>query len=125
MKDPLGVQAKRIVKGDHIDVYSRPVMPMLKDKTSVAVAFLNRWTEGTPLTVSMKLSDLGLDHPDGYKASNVITGADLGFYHPDDTFRHSVNPTSILVVKFTIKSAKYHPLPQHHVENDSKKVCHS
>lgn len=127
LQDPLGIQAKRIIKGDHIDVYTRPVMPMLKDKTSVAVAFLNRWTEGTPLTVSMKLSDLGLDHPNGYKASNVITGADLGFYHPQDSFHESVNPTGILVVKFTIKSAKYHPQHQHHEDEnyDSKKVRHS
>ena len=53
--------------GQNIDVYSRPVMPTFGDKTSVAVAFLNKWTQGTPLKVSFKLTDLGLDHAAGYR----------------------------------------------------------
>ena len=101
-QDPLGVQAKRIIKGDHVDVYTRPVMPMFKEKTSVAVAFLNRWTEGTPLRVRMTLSDLGLDHEAGYRAADLMTGADLGPYKPGDTFTSLVNPTGILVVKFSV-----------------------
>merc|ERR1712227_815777 len=85
-QDPLGVQAKRIVAGQNIDVYSRPVMPVFGDKTSMTVAFLNKWTAGTPLKVSFKLTDLGP-------------------YKPSDLFSGSVNPTGILVVKFTVMSS--------------------
>ena len=61
------------------------------DKTSVAVAFLNKWTAGTnqhsntyihnmyphltpgtPLTVAFTLTQLGLDHPQGYRAVEVF-----------------------------------------------------
>merc|ERR1712243_335227 len=33
-QDPLGVQAKRIIQGKDIDVYSRPIMPAYNGKTS-------------------------------------------------------------------------------------------
>ena len=49
----MGVQAKRIIKGQNIDVYSRPVFPVHNGASSVAVAFLSRWTAGTPLKVSV------------------------------------------------------------------------
>merc|ERR1711892_1302782 len=99
-QDPMGIQAKRIIKGKEIDVYSRPVMPVYKGKTSVAVAFLNRWNEGTPLEVKFTLKDLGLDHPGGYQAFEIFTGKKLGSYKPGDSFSGSVNPTGILLVRF-------------------------
>jgi len=101
-QDPLGIQAKRLVAQQHIHVYSRPVMPLYKGKASVAVAWLSRWTEGTPLKVSCTLSSLGLDHPAGYAATDLFTGVQLGTFKPSDTFSSSVNPTSILLVKFNI-----------------------
>ena len=59
VQDPLGVQAKRLLQKNYIDVWSRPVMPLYQGKASVAVAWLSRWTEGTPLKISCKLSSLG------------------------------------------------------------------
>lgn len=101
-QDPLGVQAKRIIKQEHIHVFSRPVMPLYQKKTSVAVAFLSRWTEGTPLQVKFTLSSLGLDHPAGYHAVNIITGQYIGSFKPTDSFTGSVDPTGILVIKFNV-----------------------
>jgi len=107
-QDPLGIQAKRILVQEHIHVYIRPVMPMYKDKASVAVAWLSRWTEGTPLTVSCNLTSLGLDHPQGYLATDLFTGRQFGTFKPEDTFTSSVNPTSILLVKFSILPGSVH-----------------
>jgi len=104
-QDPLGIQAKRLVAQQHIHVYSRPVMPLYNGKASVAVAWLSRWTEGTPLKISCTLSSLGLDHPAGYAATDLFTGVELGTFKPSDTFSSSVNPTSILLVKFNILPA--------------------
>ena len=108
----MGVQAKRIIKGQNIDVYSRPVFPAHNGKTSVAVAFLNKWTAGTPLKVSFKLSDLGMDNAGGYRATEVFSGDDLGFFKPEDTFRDAVNPTGILLVKFSIIASRHQPVLQ-------------
>jgi len=101
-QDPLGVQARRVIHGQHMDVWTRPVMPAIKDKTSVAVAFLCRWTEGTPLVVRHKLTELGLDHPGGYIATDLFTGQQLGKFYPSQQFSGSVNPTGILLVKFSV-----------------------
>jgi len=105
-QDPMGVQAKRILAGQHIHVYTRPVMPTYKNdillETSYAVAWLSRWTEGTPLKVSSNLTAMGLDNPSGYEATELFTGRSLGKFKPEDTFTGSVNPTSILLVKFTV-----------------------
>ena len=103
----MGVQAKRIIKGQNIDVYSRPVFPVHNGKKSVAVAFLNKWTAGTPLKVSFKLSDLGMDNAGGYRATEVFSGIDLGFFKPEDTFSDAVNPTGILLVKFSIITSRH------------------
>ena len=103
----MGVQAKRIIKGQNIDVYSRPVFPVHNGKNSMAVAFLNRWTAGTPLKVSFKLSALGLDNAGGYRATEIFSGKDLGFFTPDDTFSDAVNPTGILLVKFSLVSSRH------------------
>ena len=100
----MGVQAKRIISGQNIDVYSRPVFPVQGGLTSVAVAFFNKWTAGTPLKVTFKLSDLGLDQP-GYRATEIFNGEDLGYFKPGDTFTGTVNPTGILLVKFSLVSS--------------------
>ena len=42
-QDPLGKQAKRILAQEHIHVYTRPVMPLYRGKTSMAVAWLSRY----------------------------------------------------------------------------------
>jgi len=101
-QDPLGMQAIRIIKQQHIHVYTRPVMPQYKEKTSVAVAFLNRWTEGTPLKVNFTLTSLGLDHPAGYQAVNIVTGENFGSFKPGDSFSSNVDPVGILLIKFYI-----------------------
>ena len=95
----MGVQAKRIYKGTYIDVYSRPVSPDHNGKKSVAVAFLNKKTGGT-LKAVFKLSGLGLNSRAGYRATDIFSGKHLGTFKPQDTFRHDVNPTGILLVKF-------------------------
>ena len=95
MQDKKGVQAKRIFKGTYIDVFSRP----LSDQ-SVAVAFLNRKTAGAHRAV-FKLSALGLKDKAGYRATDIFSGKSIGSFKPEDTFNHDVNPTGILLVKFS------------------------
>jgi len=101
-QDPLGVQAKRILRQGQIDVYSRPILPSYQGKYSVGVGFLNRWSAGTPIRVSMALSTLGLNHPAGYAATDVFAGKSLGHLKPQDTLTIDVNPTGIVLVRFNI-----------------------
>ena len=101
-QDPLGVQAKRIIKEEYIHVFTRPLMPIYKGNTSMAVAFLNRWNQGTPLTVKFTLQALGLNHPGGYQAWDAFSGTSLGQLKPEDSFIGSVNPTGVLLIRFNV-----------------------
>ena len=46
----------------------------------MCVAFLNKWTAGTPLGVAFTLGQLGLDHPGGYRAVEVFSGQEVGWW---------------------------------------------
>ena len=98
-QDRMGVQAKRIYSWRSMDVYSRPLSPDHSGRRSVAVAFLNKKTTGT-LRVPFKLTELGLDGREGYRATEIFSGKDLGFFKPEDTFREDDKPTGILLVNF-------------------------
>ena len=82
-----------------MEVFSRPVSPDHSGRRSVAVAFLNKRNVGT-VKASFKLTDLGLDNGGGYRATEIFSGDDLGFFKPGDTFREDVKPTGILLVNF-------------------------
>ena len=47
----------------------------------MCVAFLNKWTAGTPLGVAFTLGQLGLDHPGGYRAVEVFSGQEVGWLY--------------------------------------------
>eukprot|EP00092_Neocalanus_flemingeri_P092295 GFUD01117153.1.p1 GENE.GFUD01117153.1~~GFUD01117153.1.p1 ORF type:complete len:177 (-),score=44.46 GFUD01117153.1:32-508(-) len=112
-QDPMGVQAKRIIKTEYIHVFTRPLIPVYQGNTSMAVAFLNRYNQGTPLTVKFTLQALGLNHPGGYQAWEMFSGSSLGQFKPQDTFTERVNPTGVLLIRFNIirqSGAAGHPL---------------
>ncbi|KAG8227457.1 hypothetical protein J437_LFUL015843 [Ladona fulva] len=65
-QDPLGIQGKRKLKANNIDVWVRPISPIVNGKYSYAVVIFSRRTDGTPYMISVKLSDLGMDNEAGY-----------------------------------------------------------
>ena len=97
----MGVQAKRIYKGQNVDVYRKPVSPDHKGRQSAAMAFLNKRNARTEAV--FKLSDLGLMNKAGFTATDIFSGKDLGSFKPEDTFRGAVNPLGILLVKFLLQ----------------------
>ena len=101
-QDPMGVQARRIIKEEYIHVFTRPIMPGFQGNSSMAVAFLNRYNQGTPLKVKYVLQSLGLTHPAGYQAYEAFSGAHIGLFRPTDTLFCSVNPTGVFMVRFEI-----------------------
>jgi len=101
-QDPLGFQAKRILRKGQIDIFSRPILPSYRDKYSVAVGLLNRWTAGTPIRVSVSLQELGLDHPSGYAVTDIFGGRTLGNFSPHGTITVDVNPTGFVLLRFNV-----------------------
>ncbi|KAK2717676.1 alpha-N-acetylgalactosaminidase-like isoform X2 [Artemia franciscana] len=99
-QDPLGNQGRRVYKESGIEIWMKPVTPVINGKYSYAVAFLNRRTDGTPSEVSVGLKELGLNHEKGYKVLELFDKKDLGVKDPVDRVKVDVNPTGVVLLKF-------------------------
>lgn len=51
---------------DNIDIFLKPIVPIVNDKTSYAILVLNRRTDGMPRIVDFNVKDIGLDNDLGY-----------------------------------------------------------
>ena len=81
----------------NVQVWTRPLNPT----GSVAVAFLNMGDGGGPSKVSVKLTDIGLTHAQGYSLVEVFDNKSLGKMLPNSTFTCAVNPTGVVFVRAT------------------------
>jgi len=129
-QDILGIQGRRIYKDRGIEIWARPITPVVRVDFSYAIVFLNRRTDGTPSEVSVINRELGLTHAAGYRVEDLYTDKDYGILLPDDKITVDVNPSGCVMLRFTVASAfakspvpinkPYHPnsnslfgIPQH------------
>lgn len=102
-QDPLGIQGKRLKVVKSVEIWTRPVLPFSKSEhRSYAVAFVCLRKFGFHCDLSMKLRELELDYPVGYKVLDLFENKELGSFASDDTFKVRINPTGVELFKFTI-----------------------
>lgn len=65
-QDPLGLQGRRLLQKRLIEVWTRPVRPVVDDHFSYAIAVFNRRVDGRPYYVNFTLTKLGLTNLHGY-----------------------------------------------------------
>ena len=78
-----------------IQLWTRPVMP----QGSMAFAFVNTGTGGTPTKVSISLQNLGMTMSGGYNITELFDNKNMGEFKPSQTFMTMVNPTGIFLAK--------------------------
>lgn len=73
-QDALGIQGRLIKSGYDIEIWARPVLPIVNGQHSYAIAFMSRRTDGHPYAFKISLSDLNLKNEFGYqvKVSKII-----------------------------------------------------
>lgn len=76
-----------------IEIWARPITPVVRSDFSYAIVFLNRRTDGTPSEVSVINRELGLTHEAGYIVEDLYTNKDYGILTPDDKITVDVNPS--------------------------------
>jgi alpha-N-acetylgalactosaminidase len=104
-QDILGIQGRRIYKDRGIEIWARPITPVVRADFSYAIVFLNRRTDGTPSEVSVINRELGLTHELGYRVDDLYTNKDYGILSPDDKITVDVNPSGCVMLRFTVASA--------------------
>lgn len=124
-QDPLGIQGRLLNKGYNMEMWVRPVSPIVRGQHSYAVAFASRRTDGHPHAFNVTLKDMNLNNEFGYQVKvrnlNLSLNLDILLFFPlvalfsQDLFRphkhtskvfqsdiltERVNPTGVNFYKF-------------------------
>lgn len=92
-QDELGIQGRRILSRNQIEVWQRPITPVTKSgEHSYAVAFVSRRDDGAPYRIPFTVKELGLNNPNGYKVQNLYSNHKLGVFQSEQQFITRVNP---------------------------------
>ncbi|KAK8736541.1 hypothetical protein OTU49_005061 [Cherax quadricarinatus] len=101
-QDELGIQGTRVQKSNSIEIWIRPITPVQQDNYSYAMAVLSQRTDGTPISVAVNPASLGLNFPSGYEVVDLYSNTEYGTVLPDHQVNFSVNPTGVVITKWTI-----------------------
>ncbi|KAH7706860.1 Melibiase family protein, partial [Aphelenchoides avenae] len=101
-QDPMGKMGRMVLRNVSVYVYAKPVTPTNKNGTlfSYAVAVYNDGTQ--PAETEFKLSDVGLEHIEGYDLQDLWSGKMLGHYLPNEVYHAKLRPTSVDFFKATL-----------------------
>ncbi|KJH45949.1 alpha-galactosidase [Dictyocaulus viviparus] len=100
-QDPLGIMGKLVRQSGWINVYVKPVIPVLNDTTSFVIAVVNL-NESEYEEVQFSIESLGLKNEAGYEMRDLWRRENIG--HVNSSYIHHVKlqPTSATLHKFTI-----------------------
>ncbi|CAF3704202.1 unnamed protein product [Rotaria sp. Silwood1] len=99
-QDPLGVMGRRILKlNGNVEVWSKP---LIDDRTAFVALFPQPY--GTPIHLSVNLTDLGLGRFDEYDFFETFHSEFLGKYHKNEQYNFTINPSGD-VHAFYVESA--------------------
>lgn len=114
-QDELGIQGRRVLSRNQIEVWKRPITPVTKSgHHSYAVAFVSRRDDGAPYRIPFTVKELGLTNPKGYNVQDLYDASSkLGVFQSESQFITRVNPNGKIRCKtLTSPDLLHFPLPQ-------------
>ncbi|XP_077298365.1 alpha-N-acetylgalactosaminidase-like [Arctopsyche grandis] len=109
-QDSLGRAGYRPLKKSQISAWKREVSPIISNRTSLAVAFVNHNDNGTPRFGNFTFEELEIDTSEpfnGYEIQDLLPSSTQKYtvYQTDGRYRFEVlvNPTGVLMLKLTAK----------------------
>jgi Alpha galactosidase A/Alpha galactosidase A C-terminal beta sandwich domain len=104
-QDPLGIMGRVVNmatrKRKQMDVWVRPVTPIINTQHSYSVAYVSRDTYGVPQPLSVTLAFLGLTNPSGYTVKDLFNPSKTFTFLQTDTIEELINPCGVNFYKFT------------------------
>ncbi|KDR23773.1 alpha-N-acetylgalactosaminidase-like [Zootermopsis nevadensis] len=105
-QDALGIQGHRINSSAGIEIWTRPISPLLGDKYSYAVAFVSHRIDGYPYLISVNLAEIGLTSAQGYNFQDLYDPeSPPEILKPDSILSIRVNPSGVVFYRATIITA--------------------
>lgn len=99
-QDPLGKMGKKVYASGAIEIWTRPVTPVLADGFhSFAIVFFNRRDTGNAEDVGVRLRLIGLRYPNGYRVTDLFDNKFKGTFRPGDHIGVRINPTGVVMLK--------------------------
>nr|XP_022920565.1 alpha-N-acetylgalactosaminidase-like [Onthophagus taurus] len=72
-QDKLGIMGKLVYTAlKRIDVWVKPIMPIVNGEFSLAIGFISNRIDGYPRIASVPMKTLGLNNPKGYHITNIF-----------------------------------------------------
>jgi alpha-galactosidase len=101
-QDELGLQGRRLKRANDIEIWIRPILPIVGNEYSYAVAFVSRRTDGHAYPFPYTLVDLELQNKHGYEVKDLFNSQRSTFtMQLSDIHEERVNPTGANFYKFT------------------------
>ncbi|KAK5649042.1 hypothetical protein RI129_003934 [Pyrocoelia pectoralis] len=102
-QDALGIQGRLIKTVANIQIWSRPIMPIVNGTHSYAVAYYSKRDDGHPYAITTTLSDVGLSHQSGYLVTNLFEPVlqEPQSLKISEDFIVRVKPSGVVFFKFT------------------------
>ncbi|XP_077299253.1 alpha-N-acetylgalactosaminidase-like [Arctopsyche grandis] len=111
-QDPLGKAGYRPLKKSQISVWTREITPVVSNRTSLAVAFVNHNDNGTPRFGNFTFEELEINTSEpfnGYDIEDLLPSSTQKYtvYQSNGRYRFEVlvNPTGVLLLKLTAKAS--------------------
>ncbi|XP_049835840.1 alpha-N-acetylgalactosaminidase-like [Schistocerca gregaria] len=101
-QDPLGIQGRRYGKKQNIEIWIRPITPVVNEQYSYAVAFVSLRTDGIPYPLQFTLQELNLNNPNGYTFQELFSSNDTFIISQNDTLQFRVVPTGVKFYRATV-----------------------
>ncbi|KAI7815282.1 alpha-N-acetylgalactosaminidase [Rhyzopertha dominica] len=92
-QDKLGIQGKLVKSVKKIDIWTKPIEPVVNGSYTYAVGFLSNRVDGYKYKLDVVLGDIGLNHTEGYLIQNIYDPQAEYFLKPEDKFEVRVKPS--------------------------------
>ncbi|KAL6725739.1 hypothetical protein Aduo_007772 [Ancylostoma duodenale] len=100
-QDPMGIMGKLVRKSESVGVYLKPVTPTRDEKTSFALAVVNK-DELEVKEVQFSLKSIGIPTGERYHVKDLWTGEEGGTVDSSYVFKLELRPTSAVMLKLTL-----------------------
>lgn len=101
-QDPKGIQGKLVLTKDKIDIWTKPINPVIDNQTSIAIGLLSHRVDGYPYRLNFTLSDLNLDNKSGYIIKDIYENSTVvEIAKPDNTVFIKIKPSGGVLLTAT------------------------
>lgn len=98
-QDVLGIQGKKVLSKSNIDIWIRPITPVINDAPTYAIAFHSNRDDGYPYAISVTLEEIGLSNGKGYTINDVFEPKEEEVIQIKDRFIVKVKPSGVVFLK--------------------------